>query len=107
MSPESTSDLLERLLDSKQPGARIAATHVLRFWQNRIDGSIDLLRKRINDPDPRVRLQAVLACGFGKSAKAMETALGAAEHKMDPGLKHALDQTTEYFEQMEKRKSGQ
>ena len=100
-------DLLERLLDSKQPGARIAATHVLRFWQHRIDGSIDLLRKRINDPDPRVRLQAVLACGFSKSTKAMETALGAADHKMDPGLKHALDQTMEYFEQMEKRKDGQ
>ena len=94
-------DLLKRLLAAKQPGARIAATHVLRVWQHRIDGSIDLLGKQINDPDPRVRLQAVLACGFSKSEKAMETALGAAEHKMDPGLEHALNQTLGYFEQME------
>jgi HEAT repeat protein len=95
-------DLLKRLLEANHPGARIAATQVLRFWQDRIPGSIDLLAKRINDPDPRVRLQAVLACGSCKSEKAMETALGAAEHELDPGLEHALDQTLDYFEQMEK-----
>ena len=99
-------DLLKRLLRAKQPGARIAATHVLRFWQDRIDGSIDLLARRIDDPDPRVRLQAVLACGFSKSPKAKETALGAAEHKMDPGLTHALDRTMDYFERIERHKKG-
>jgi glucose/arabinose dehydrogenase len=100
-------DLLTRLLNAKQAGARIAATHVLRFWQDRIDGSIDLLAKRINDPDPRVRLQAVLACGFSKSPNAMENALGAAEYELDPGLKHALNQTMDYFEELEKRKKNQ
>ena len=99
-------DLLKRLLAAKQPGARIAATHVLRFWQDRIDGSIDLIGKQINDPDPRVRLQAVLACGFSTSEQAMETALGAAEHEMDAGLEHALDQTMDYFERMQKRNNG-
>ena len=74
--------------------------------QDRIDGSIDLPARRIDDPDPRVRLQAVLACGFSKSSKAKETALGAAEHKMDPGLTHALDRTMDYFERIERHKRG-
>jgi HEAT repeat protein len=94
--------LLKQLLDAEQAGARIAATHVLRFWQDRIENSIDLLDKQVNDPDPRVRLQAVLACGFSSSDKAVETALGAANHKMDLGVEHALDQTLDYFEQKEK-----
>ncbi len=100
-------DLLKRLLSAQHPGARIAATQVLRFWQDRPSvptadwGSLDLIRKQIDDPDPRVRLQAVLACGFSKSPRAMEVALGAADHEMDPGLEHALDQTLIYFEQRE------
>ncbi len=98
-------NLLKRLLSAKNPGARVAATHVLRFWQDRPEmpttDSIDLIRRQIDDPDPRVRLQAVLACGFSKSEKAMETALEAANHEMDPGLEHALDQTLDYFEQIE------
>jgi glucose/arabinose dehydrogenase/lysophospholipase L1-like esterase len=99
-------ELLKQLLVAQQPDARIAATHVLRFWQDRIDNSIDLLAKQINDPDPRVRLQAVLACGFSQSDRAMETALGAAERELDAGLQHALDQTMDYFEQRERLLNG-
>ena len=97
-------DLLRKLLSAKDPGARIAATHVLRFWQGKIEGSIDLLRERINDPDARVRLQAVLACGFSDSEKARLTLLEVTKHRMDPGLKHALDRTFDYFENVKRLK---
>ncbi len=104
-------DLLKRLLSAGDPNARLAATQVLRFWQDRPEiptaDSIEMLGKQIDDPDARVRLQAVLACGFSKSQKAMETALGAANHEMDPGLEHALDETLNYLEQMEQRQDGQ
>ena len=91
-------DLLNRLLASPEPKARAAATHVLRFWQDRIDGAIDLLAKLVNDPDPIVRLQAVLACGFSQSPRSLETALGAAEYTIDAGLEHALDETMIYLQ---------
>ena len=35
-------DLLNRLLQAKDYRARAAATGVLRYWQDRIDNSIDL-----------------------------------------------------------------
>ena len=86
-------DLLRRLLSSNDSGARIAATQVLRFWQDEIDGSLDLIRQQIDDSDMRVRLQAVLASSFSKSEKALETALEAANYEMDLGLEHALNET--------------
>ncbi|MGI9429277.1 MAG: DUF7133 domain-containing protein, partial [Bythopirellula sp.] len=90
-------DLLKQLLAANGPNARIAATHVLRFWQDRIDGAIDLLERQVNDSDPRVRLQAVLACGFNQSPRSLEIALGAAKYAIDAGLQHALDETVNYL----------
>ena len=94
-------DLLKRLLSSNDSGARIAATQVLRFWQDEIDGSLDLIRKQIDDSDMRVRLQAVLASSFSKSEKALETAIEAANYEMDLGLEHALNETLRYLEELE------
>lgn len=89
--------LLEQLLDASLPEARMAATHVLRFWQDRIDNSIDLIAERVVDADPRVRLHAILACGFSNSDRALSVALTAAEHPLDPGLEHALQETVDYL----------
>ena len=97
--PDVDNDLLDRLLNARDPRARAAATRVLRYWQSRLGGeSIERLRKRVNDADARVRLEAVLACGFSSSPRALEVALEAADHPMDPGLEHALDQTLKFFE---------
>ena len=41
--------LLKRMLDSKNHRARAAATRVLSFWHNRIDGAAELLKARLND----------------------------------------------------------
>jgi len=76
---------------------------VLRYWQREIDGSLDLLRKLVEDPDARVRLEAVLACGFSRSVEAELVALQAAKHAMDPGLKLALDLTMDFFERTRRR----
>jgi hypothetical protein len=91
-------DLLKKLLRSKNYRARAAAARVLRFWQNEMDGSIDLLATLVEDEHPRVRLEAVLACGYSASERAAEVALQAAAHPMDPGLRTVLDETMNYFE---------
>ncbi len=91
-------DLLEKLLGANDYRARAAATRVLRFWQNEIDDSIDLLAKLVEDEHPRVRLEAVLACGYSSSETAREVALQAAAHPTDLGLQTVLDETMNYFD---------
>ena len=90
---EVDSGLLQQQLKSANPSARAAATKVLRFWQDRIDSADELIRQMVNDPDPRVRLHAVIACSFNSSPEAIVIAMEAAARPMDPGLEHALEQT--------------
>ncbi len=96
-------DLLSRLLRADNPHARAAATRVLRWWQNRIDGAIDLLAEQVEDEDARVRLEAILASGFSDSDRARDVALQATKYPLDVGTKHALDETMDYFD---RRRSG-
>lgn len=91
-------DLLSRLLQAKDYRARTAATRVLRYWQHMIDDSIDWLGKLVEDEHIRVRMEAVLTCGFSTSERAPEIALQAARFPMDPGMQKALDDTMDFFE---------
>ena len=90
--------LLYRLLQARDYRARTAATRVLRYWQHKIDDSIDWLAKLVEDEHIRVRMEAVLACGFSSSERAPEVALQAARFTMDPGMQKALDDTMVFFE---------
>jgi hypothetical protein len=92
------SELLLRVLGAKQAEARLAATQILRSWQHRIEGSMELVRARVNDEDARVRLHAVLAIGESRSSQARAVALEVKEHPMDPGLEYALDQIVHYLD---------
>ena len=91
-------DLLNRLLQAKDYRARAGATRVLRYWQDRVDNSIALLAKLVEDEHIRVRLEAVLACGFSSSERAPEVALQAAKFTMDAGMQKALDDTMNFFD---------
>lgn len=90
--------LLRQVLNVNKPEARLAATQVLRFWQDQVEGSIELIRARANDEDARVRLHAVLAGGHSVSPVAREVVLEVRKHAMDPGLEHALDQCVKFLE---------
>ncbi len=91
-------DLLYKLLQTEDYRARAAATRVLRYWQDKIDDSIDWLAKLVEDEHIRVRMEAVLACGFSSSGRAPEVALQAARFPMDTGMQKALDDTMGFFE---------
>ena len=90
---EVDSALLQQQLKSANPSARAAATKVLRYWQEQIDSADELIRQMVNDPDPRVRLYAIIACSYNSSPEALAIAMEAAAYSMDPGLEHALAQT--------------
>jgi azurin len=86
-------DLLRRLLRSPEPEARAAATRVLSYWRDRVPGALTLLRTQAADENARVRLHAVRAASFFRSAAAVEVALTAIRHPLDYYLDYTLDET--------------
>jgi glucose/arabinose dehydrogenase len=88
--------LLKTMLTCPEPRARAAATRVLCYWRDRVSEPIELLRKQVNDDNPRVRLEAVRALSFfnGKdAAKASEVALESLLLDQDDYLKYTLEET--------------
>ena len=86
----------DQMLTCPEPKARAAATRVLCYWRDKVKDPIDLLRKQVNDENPRVRLEAVRALSFfdGKdAAKAQEAAMESLLQDQDYYLKYTLDET--------------
>ena len=90
--------LLKKLLTAKDHRARAAAVRVLSFWLDRVEAPLQLLRERVNDPHPRVRLEAVRALSFLEGEAAIETALDVLNHEMDEYLQYTLDETMRQLE---------
>ncbi len=69
--------LLKQMLASPDFHARAAATRVLCYWRDRVGNPLVLLEERVNDDNPRVRLEALRALSFfddSKAPKALEVA---------------------------------
>jgi glucose/arabinose dehydrogenase/lysophospholipase L1-like esterase len=91
-------ELLRRRLRSPDYHARAAATRVLCYWRDRVKDPLALLEVQANDESPRVRLEAVRACSFFKTARAAEVALAVLDKEADPNkpdyyIKYCLDET--------------
>jgi putative membrane-bound dehydrogenase-like protein len=92
-------ELLDQLLHAKDHRARAAAVRVLSFWVDDLQNPLELLRKQIADPHPRVRLEAVRALSFLRGDEAIEVALEVLEQDMDDYLQYTLDETMRALEQ--------
>lgn len=92
-------NLLRYLLNANDHRARAAATRVLSFWLDQVETPLDLLQARINDPHPRVRIEAVRALSFLEGDDAIEVALEVLEHEMDDYLQYTLDETMRVLEE--------
>jgi len=100
-------DLLKRELRSPDYHARAAATRVLCYWRDRMKDPLGLLEAQAKDDSPRVRVEAVRACSFFKSAKAAEVALAVLDKEADPDkpdyyIKYCLDETMKQLDQYTK-----
>jgi hypothetical protein len=84
--------LLKRMLRSRDPLARAAATRVLCYWRDRIANPLALLKVQANDEHPAVRLEAVRAASFFQSSEAAKVALESLNHPQDRFLSYTLDQ---------------
>ena len=100
-------DLLKRMLRSPDYRARAAATRVLCYWRDRMHEPLALLEVQAKDESPRVRLEAVRACSFFKTAKAAEVALAVLDKEADPNkpdyyIKYCLDETMKQLDKYTK-----
>ncbi|MEZ6087784.1 MAG: GDSL-type esterase/lipase family protein [Pirellulaceae bacterium] len=91
-------ELLDTLLNAKDHRARSAAVRVLSFWVNDVEDPIALLRPRVNDEHPRVRLEAVRALSFLEGPEAAELALDVLNHDTDDYLNYTLEETLRQLE---------
>ncbi len=85
--------LLETLLGHEDPRIRAAAVRVLCYWRTKFDDSLELVRARINDEHPRVRLEALRAVSFFDGPTAEEVATEVLAYDMDEYLNYTLDET--------------
>ena len=83
-------ELLEKLMAAKDSRARAYAARVVGNWQDRLDDPLALLTRLVQDPNSRVRLEAVVACGYVRKAEAMEVAAMAVDQSMNHYLDFAL-----------------
>ena len=91
-------ELLVQVLNARDPRARAAATRVLSYWRERIEDPVELVKARIDDAHPRVRLEAVRACSFFPGDEVQEAVLEVLNHEMDDFLEYTLDETLRVFE---------
>ena len=70
--------------------ARAAAGRVLCYWRDRVPGALGLFKMLADDPNPRVRLEAVRDASFFRSADAADAALTALKHSTDYYLDYTL-----------------
>lgn len=91
------TDLLKKLLVAKDYRARAAATRVLLYWKDSVENSLELLRERVNDDSPRVRLEAIVALSYFNSDKAVIAALDILKHPTDYYLEYGINETLDYL----------
>lgn len=89
---------LKKMLRSPEPRARAAATRVLCYWRDRVDGSLELLRTQVNDDHPRVRLEAIRALSFYHDPQALDIAVESLIHPQDYYLEYTLKETMDTLE---------
>lgn len=95
---EVDADLLKTVFSSKEPRARAAAIRVLSYWHDRVEDSLEILAKAVQDDFARVRLEAVRACSYVDTAEAAEVALMILNMPTDKFLNYSLQETINVLE---------
>ena len=89
------SGLLVSCLNARSPQARAAAAHVLRYASHQIPNSMALLRQAANDPNGRVRLEAIVAASWLDNSDGARVVLDALRHPFDKWMSPVTRQILE------------
>ena len=87
------SELLKRLLASKDARVRAYATRMVGMWSDRVPEAVTYLKKSAADADARVRLEAIVAATYVASSWAVEIPGIASTHPRDKLIDYALTQS--------------
>ncbi len=85
-------DMLDKLLNANDYRVRAYGTRVVGNWGSRLKDPLTLLRERTRDEHPRVRLEAVVACGNLGVAPAIEVATQVLDFPRDRFIDYGLHQ---------------
>ncbi len=87
--------IVQRMLSSADFHWRAWGAHLLCTWGPELPATLTWLEKAVRDEHPRVRLEAVVACGWQarQGTAAVQLACRALDQPMDPALHHALTLT--------------
>ncbi len=86
-------ELLKKLLNAKDPRVRAYGARVIGAWADQLPNAMELLRERVGDENPRVRLEAVVAASYIEKPEAVKIVTGALESPRDKFLDYALRQS--------------
>jgi putative heme-binding domain-containing protein len=86
-------NLFKTLLAAKTPDARAAAVHMVSDQRILVPEAAALIAPMVNDPHPRVRLEAVRGLSFFPVAESVKLVLGVLKHPMDSELTFTLATT--------------
>jgi putative heme-binding domain-containing protein len=86
-------DLFRQLLTAKTPDARAAAVHIIADMREHIPDAVELIGPMVDDPHPRVRLEAVRALSFFPTDQSVKLALKALAHPLDQESTYTLEST--------------
>jgi putative heme-binding domain-containing protein len=86
-------ELYNTLLAAKTPDARAAAVHMLADQRQFLPDAAVMLASMVDDPHPRVRLEAVRGLSFFPTVDSLKAALSVLKHPMDSELNFTLETT--------------
>ena len=78
--------------------ARFSLNQCMCYMRDHVPNALTLIRERMSDGHPRVRLEAVRACSFFDDDDAIEVALEVLEKDIDTYLQYTLDETMRHLE---------
>jgi putative membrane-bound dehydrogenase-like protein len=83
-------DLLQKLLQAKDPRIRAYGARATGQWADRLPNALGLLQQAVRDAHPRVRLEAVVAASYVPNTEAVAVVTQALESPRDPFLDYAI-----------------
>jgi putative heme-binding domain-containing protein len=86
-------ELVKQILASPTPDARAAAAHIIADLRAYNPQAFELLVPLVNDPHPRVRLEAIRGLSFFPTPESVTAVLGAFQHPLDSELTFSLEST--------------
>jgi putative heme-binding domain-containing protein len=91
----SQPDLLQKMLRATEPNIRAYATRVLGTWTRlgKLPDPLALLKPQLHDPDPLVRLEAIVAASYHSSTESAALAASTLDHEFNGYHQHALTKT--------------